>query len=63
MMEQVPDEYAPETNTSPMYPPRATPEQVPLPGLPEAAPPMGQPDAGLNAGIERPGVEPPPEGF
>ena len=60
MMEQVPDEYAPETNTSPMFPPRATPKQVPLPGLPDAAPPMGQPDAGLNAGIERPGPEPVP---
>ena len=61
-MEQPVDEYQPEQNTSPMFPPRATPDAVPTPDMPEAAP-MMEPDAGQNSGIERPGVEPPPEGF
>lgn len=52
--------YEPQANTSPMFPPRATPEAVPTPEAPDA-PPMGQPDAGVNAGIERPGPEPVPE--
>jgi len=61
MMEEPPvDEYQPEQNTSPMFPPRARPEAVPTPDMPETAP-MMEPDTGQNAGIERPGVEPPPE--
>lgn len=54
------DEYQPEPNTSPMFPPRATPEAAPTPEAPEA-PMMGQPGLGLNAGIERPGPEPIPK--
>jgi hypothetical protein len=55
------DEYEPQQNTSPAFPPVANPAEIAPPEI--AAPPMGEADAGMGAGIERPGVEPPPEGM
>lgn len=49
------EQYQPEQNTSPMFPPRANPDQVQPPAVGQIDP--GQPDANMNHGIEKEGVQ------
>ena len=52
----VPEEFQPQQNTSPMFPPRANPEQIPAPGIDQQQP-IEQADEGMNYGIEAEGVQ------